>query len=96
MKYWHEIVKSYDSPKSNDHGRLSERTSVLLLVWLAFGKDYASGISDYFTSSAKRTQYVDTYPKILGHPSKIGAVLKRMKEDKLVFSFQNNIAIFNR
>jgi hypothetical protein len=88
MDYWHEIVESYDDPKNNgirgkDHGTFSRKTSAMLLIYLALGTDYSTGIAKYFCEldSEKPENH---RPSVLTNASKISSMLKRMNEDKLV------------
>lgn len=67
MDYWHEIVKRYDAPESNgsrskDHGTFSQKNTVILLIYLAFGTDYPSGIAKYFSELRDREQLVNDCP----------------------------------
>jgi hypothetical protein len=53
MEYWYSIVKSYDDPKSKnpektDDGTYSQFSVVMLLIYLAFGRDYPYNIANYF------------------------------------------------
>jgi hypothetical protein len=88
MNYWHEIVKSYDDPRISgsrrkDHGTLSQRIAVTLLMYLSFGTDYSVGIAKYFSDLSNRN-LGKHYPKILTNSMKISSLLKKMREDKLI------------
>lgn len=89
MDYWRDIVMNYDPPtikgsKSKDHGTFSQKTSVILLVYLANGTDYPSSIAEYFIELSKRVYPERSCPSALKDPGKISSVLKRMNNDKLV------------
>jgi hypothetical protein len=81
MDSWYDIVRSYDDPKSKDHGTLSQKNACFLLIYLAFGADYSGGIAKYFSESL---DIMKDCPRILTNGNKIGSVLKRMNQDKLV------------
>jgi hypothetical protein len=54
MDYWYELVKSYDyyknkDPTKRDDGTYSQFSVVMLLIYLAFGKDYSTHIATYFS-----------------------------------------------
>jgi len=88
MAYWHEIVKNYgahdsDGSRGKDHGTITPKTSVILLIYLSFGTDYPSGIADYF--SELRDGEIEMHcPRVFTNSNKISSVLKQMNEDKLV------------
>jgi len=86
MDYWYDIIENYDphkikGSKSKDHGTLSQKSAVILLTYLVFGADYPSGIAEYFIELEERGYQCSS---ILTNTNKIGSVLKRMKQDKLV------------
>lgn len=86
MDYWYDIIENYDPPKvkgnkSKDHGESSQKSTVILLMYLTFGADYSSGIAEYFNKLKERK--VDC-PSILTNANKTGSVLKRMNKDNLV------------
>lgn len=84
MDYWYDIIENYDPAKikgseSKDHGTFSQNATVILLIYLTFGTDYPTGIAKYFN------ELKDRYcPSVLTNANKIGSVLKRMNDDKLV------------
>jgi hypothetical protein len=89
MDYWHDIIKNYgalnsNGSRSNDHGTQSQKTSVILLIYLAFGTDYPSGIAKYFSELKDSEQLVKNCPRVLTNSNKVSSVLKQMREDKLV------------
>jgi hypothetical protein len=86
MDYWHDIVEDYDPPKikgakNKDHGGFSQESTVILLTYLAFGADYSSGVAEYFSEIKSKFYRCSS---ILTNANKIGSVLKRMNQDKLV------------
>jgi hypothetical protein len=86
MDYWYDIIENHDPPKikgskSKDHGTFSQKVSVILLIYLAFGADYSSGIAEYFSELKDRMYHC---PSVLMSGGKISSVLKRMNEEKLV------------
>ncbi|MGD0952202.1 MAG: hypothetical protein ABR985_07385 [Methanotrichaceae archaeon] len=89
MDYWHKIVERYDASESNgsrskDHGTFSQKISVILLIYLAFGTDYSSGIAEYFNELSDCEQPEKICPGVSKIPSKISSVLKQMEKDKLL------------
>jgi hypothetical protein len=91
MDYWYELVKSYDDyknkdPTKRDDGTYSQFSVVMLLIYLAFGKDYSTHIATYFS------ELKDTWLKkikrssVLRHKTRIGTLLKKMVEDELVIA----------
>jgi hypothetical protein len=88
MDYWHEIVESYDDPQKNgtrgkDHGKFSRKIAVMLLIYLALGTDYSTGIAKYF-GELNRESPDKQRSSVLMNANKISSVLKTMNEDKLV------------
>lgn len=88
MDYWHEIIKNYgayscNGSRSNDHGTKSQKTSVILLIYLALGVDYPSGIAKYF-SELRDSETVKNCPRLLTNSNKVSSVLKQMLKDKLL------------
>jgi hypothetical protein len=88
MAYWHEIVKNYgthdsDGSRRKDHGTITPKTSVILLIYLAFGTDYPSGIAEFFCE-LREGEIEKHCPRVLTNSNKIAAVLKQMSEDKLL------------
>jgi len=86
MDYWYDIIENYDPTKikgseSKDHGTFSQKATVILLIYLAFGTDYPTGIAEYFNELKDR---LFNCPSVLTNANKIGSVLKRMNDDKLV------------
>jgi hypothetical protein len=81
MDSWYDIVKSYDDPKSKDHGTLSQKTASILLIYLSFGTDYSGGIAKFFNELSARWK---DCPNILTNSNKISSVLKRMAQDELI------------
>jgi hypothetical protein len=89
MVSWYELVKNYDDPKngdlkSKDHGTFSQKIAVILLIYLAFGKDYPTGIAKYFIELSNKGKLGKYYPGALMYSAKISSVLKRMEKDNLV------------
>jgi hypothetical protein len=90
MKLWHDIVGGYNDsieskgPRTKDHGTFSEKITVILLMYLAFGADYSTNIAKFFTELAEREQFERGFSRVLTQPNKISSVLKRMNDDKLV------------
>jgi len=86
MDYWYDIIEKHDPPKikgskGKDHGTFSKKVSVILLMYLAFGTDYSTGITEYFRELKNQVLHC---PSALTNANKIGSVLKRMNQDKLV------------
>jgi hypothetical protein len=93
MDYWHEVVESYDKPeikdpKQKNDGTYSKQSVIILLMYLAFGKDYPYHIANFFYDlSVKKKNNLKTFGiGTLKHTGKIGTLLNKMKEDELVVS----------
>lgn len=89
MDSWYEIVKSYDDPKSiapkeKDHGTYSQFSVVMLLIYLAFGRDYSYNIADYFNYLSNIGIKKRGRSSTLWHSGKTGTLLNKMSEDELV------------
>jgi len=89
MEYWHEIVKSYDYPKSKDpkkkknDGTYFQSSVVILLIYLTFGSDHPFSIAKFFHNLPIKQDEETPYRGVLKN-SKVGTLLNKMKEDQLV------------
>lgn len=84
MDFWHEIVDDYNYLGKKDHGMLSEKTAVILLIYLTFGPDYPSGITQFFKELSSTRWFGRKLSTTLLHPNKVSSVLKKMRDDGLV------------
>ncbi len=96
MDYWHEIVEHYgfnnsDGTRSKDHGTITPKTSVIILIYLAFGTDYPTGIAEYFSELRDR-EIEKLCPRVLTNSNKVASVLKQMAKDELV-TFVNEVSV---
>jgi hypothetical protein len=78
----YDILKSYDDPmingiKRKDHGTLSQRAAVTLLIYLAFGIDYSGGIAKYFRESYDKNHLGENFPHVLTQSNKLSSVIKK-------------------
>jgi len=85
MEYWHDILKRYDDPESNDpgkknHGVYSQSSAVILLLYLAFGEDYGYNIMNYFKNNlmnynhayfCKESEEMEYEPRTKRYPSNL-------------------------
>lgn len=83
MDNWFDIIENYDlkKEKSRDHEGYSQKSAVLLLMYLAFGADYPHSIAKYFAELEIRPY---TCPSILKNSNKISSMLKKMHNDGLI------------
>jgi hypothetical protein len=89
MEYWYDIVKSYDDPKSKnpekgDDGTYSQFSVVMLLIYLAFGRDYPYNIAKNFDNLSNIGIKKRARSSILWHKGRIATLLNKMREDGLV------------
>lgn len=108
---WSEIVEHYDHPddgmRKHKQAKYQRSIVVLILLYLAMGKDYPSSIADAFIEYKKKYR-----PKeqgelkkssfnlpgfgILTSPSKLSALLQQMNQDGLILDDGENFYKLNR
>jgi hypothetical protein len=89
MDLWYDIVKSYDDPKSkdpnkNDDGTFSQFSAVMILIYLAFGKDHPYHIAQYFQKIINKAITDHSRSSVLRYPNRIAVLLNKMTEDELL------------
>lgn len=91
MEFWYNIVQSYDNPEiknpgKRDDGTFSQRSVIMLLIYLLFGEDYPYHIARFFQELPNPRLKEAPRSSTLRHTGRIGTLLNKMSEDELVIA----------
>jgi len=84
MDLWHEIIRAYDHLEDDAFSKsekyvYSQSSAVIILIYLALGKDYPYHIAQVFKESAIPSKI--PRGSTLKNSNKIGELLNKMRED---------------